>query len=508
MNKKISLCIHTHFYQPPRENAWTDEIETQPSAAPFHDWNERILQECYKPNSEAVIVDDQDNVIHRINNYEYYNFNFGPSLLGWIKKKHGKTYSKIVDGDKASLALHNGHGNAIAMIYNHLIMPLANRQDKITQIKWGVADFRFHFGRDPEGIWLPETACNVDTLEILAEENIKYIILDPSQADKVRKKGKIRWTDVSAGSINTNLPYEYISEKNPGKSVNIFFYDGPLSKNIAFDDHIYDSARLMNRLRQVPLHYKEKDNLISVGVDGETFGHHKKYTERTLSYLFSEMIPDSEFKVVNFGEYLSLHPPAYEVKIKEGYNGEGTSWSCQHGVGRWKENCGCGRSDEYPSQEWRKPLRESLDWLSDNLILIFESEGNKYLKDIWIARNEYIDVILNNDKEHLQKFFYSNCNRVLTDEECVICIKLLEMQKYAMLMYTSCGWFFSDISGIETLQILQYAARAIEFAKEITGVSLEDEFIKKISGAKSNKGEEFNGDVMYKKEVLKKVKSI
>lgn len=504
MDKKISLCIHTHFYQPPRENAWTDEIETQPSAAPFHDWNERILQECYKPNSEAVIVDEHDNVIHRINNYEYFNFNFGPSLLGWIRKKHHKTYSKIIDGDKASIPLHNGHGNAIAMIYNHLIMPLANRQDKITQIRWGVEDFKFHFGREPEAIWLPETACNTDTLEILAEENIKYIILDPSQAEKIRKIGNIRWTDVSSGNINTNQPYVYYSKIYSGKSINIFFYDGPLSKNIAFDDHIFDSARLMNRLKQIPINNKYNNNLVSVGVDGETFGHHKKYTERTLSYLFSEMIPESEFTIVNFGEYLSLHPPVYEVKIKEGHNGEGTSWSCAHGVGRWKENCGCGRSDEYPSQEWRKPLRESLDWLRDNLILIFESEGKKYLNDIWKARNEYIQVLLYDDKEHLQKFFYTNSKRVLTDEECMICIKLMEMQKYAMLMYTSCGWFFSDISGIETLQILQYAARAIEYAKEITGDSIEEEFIKRISLAKSNKGEEYNGDVMYKNEVLKK----
>ena len=503
MKNKISLCIHSHFYQPPRENAWTGEIEPQPSAAPFHDWNERILQECYKPNSEAVIVDEHDTVIRRVNNYEYFNFNFGPTLLSWIRKKHHRTYERIIEADRKSVSDHNGHGNAIAMVYSHPIMPLANKNDKITQVKWGVADFKFNFGRDPEGIWLPETACNEETIEVLIEEGIRYIILDPSQAAKVRKINKGKWKDVSSGNIDSGIPYKCFAGKQPGKFINIFFYNGALSKNIAFDDHIYDSDRLINRIRQVPVNSKSCEYLISVAVDGETFGHHKHYTERTLSYLFSEIIPSSEFETVNFGEYLSLHTAEFEVKIKEGVNGEGTSWSCLHGVGRWKENCGCGRSDEYPSQEWRRPLRDSLNWLRDELWSIYEFTGNHFLTDVYKARNEYIDLILNPENESIEKFLYFNARKFLDESESLRCIKLLEMQKFSMQMFTSCGWFFSDISGIETIQILQYAARAIEIAKEVSGTDLEEKFLEQLSAAESNSDKYKNGKDLYLNEVIK-----
>lgn len=497
MNKKIFLCIHTHFYQPPRENAWTNEIKPQPSALPFHDWNERILQECYKPNSEAVIVDEHDEVVRRVNNYEYFNFDFGPALLSWIKRKHPKTYERIIEADKKSISIHNGHGNSIAMIYNHIIMPLANHNDKITQVKWGVADFKFHFNREPEGMWLPETACNEETLEVLMEEGIKYIILDPSQAEKVRKIRHGKWKNVSLGNIDSEIPYRCYLNNHPGKFINIFFYNGPLSKNIAFDDHIFDSKRLLHRLKQVPISNTKRDSLISAAVDGETFGHHKKYTERTMSYLFEELIPKTDFKIVNYGEYLSLHTPEYEVKIK---GGEGTSWSCIHGVSRWKENCGCGSSEGLPSQEWRKPLRESLNWLRDKLIIVYENTGEYFLKDIWKARNEYINLILNSDKKSTEEFFYFNAKNFLTENENDKCIKLLEMQKYSMLMFTSCGWFFSDISGIETIQILEYAAKAMELAKEVSGIELEEEFLKRLSDAKSNIDNK-NGKDLYEEEV-------
>ncbi len=503
MKKKKFLCIHAHFYQPPREDAWTGEILPQESAAPFHDWNERIFQECYKPNSEAVIVDEHDNVIKRVNNYEYFSFNFGPSLLGWIKKKHPRTYTRIIEADRKNALNNEGHGNAIAMCYSHLIMPLANRNDKITQVKWGVADFKYHFGRDPEGIWLPETACNEETIEVLIEEGIKFIILDPSQAEKARKIYRGKWKDVSDGSIDPGIPYKCFSKINPGKFISIFFYNGPLSRNIAFDDHIYDSKRLLKRLEHVHVNRNYENFLISTAVDGETFGHHKNYTERTMSYLFSELIPSSHFEIVNFSEYLASNTPEYEVKIKEGENNEGTSWSCLHGTGRWMEDCGCGKNDEYPSQEWRKPLRESLNWLRDEFILIYISIGHNFFNEIWKARNEYINLILSDDKESREKFFYFNSKRFLNENETELCIKLLEMQKFSMLMFTSCGWFFSDVSGIETIQILQYAARAIEIAKEVSGLELEEEFLKRLSHAKSNLKKYKNGKDLYMKEVLK-----
>ena len=504
MQKKISICIHGHFYQPPRENAWTNEIVVQSSAAPFHDWNERILQECYKPNSESVIVDEHDKVLKRINNYEYYNFDFGPTLLLWIMKKHPRTYEKIIEADKISVEKHNGHGNAIAMVYHHMIMPLANHCDKITQVKWGLADFKFHFGRDSEGIWLAETACNEATLEVLISEGIKYIILDPSQAQCIRKIKRGKWKDVSSGKIDTEIPYRCYSENSSGKFINIFFYDGPLSKNIAFDDHIYSADKLLNRIMQVPINEENKDPLVSVAVDGETFGHHKKHTERTISYLFYELIPHSKYNTRNFGEYLASHQPEFEVKIKKGRNGEGTSWSCPHGVGRWMENCGCGKDEDSGSQEWRKPLRESLNWLRDKLAVIYEDVGSNFLKDVWNARNDYINLILGDKLESKEKFFFVHSKNYLHENETKLCLKLLEIQKYSMMMFTSCGWFFSDISGIETIQILEYAARAIELAKESSGIDIENEFLDKLSEAKSNFPEYSDGRDLY----LKKVKPV
>ncbi|MFC2092388.1 DUF3536 domain-containing protein [Bacteroidota bacterium] len=507
MNNNIYLCFHGHFYQPPRENPWTDEIESQSSASPFHDWNERIFQECYKPNTNAVIVDDNDVVLSRINNYEYFNFNFGPTLLHWIKKKHPKTLIKIINADKQSIDKHKGHGNAIAQVYNHIIMPLANKRDKITQVRWGLKDFAFHFGRESEAIWLAETACNNETLEVLIKEGIKYIILAPSQAHLVRKIGKTNWEDVSNNGINTKRPYRFFSNIDSNKYVDIFFYDGALSKNIAFDDYAVNPEKLINRIHSITAELTDKDHLICIATDGETFGHHKHFADRSIAYIFSELAPKKGYIIVNLGEYLSSHTPEYEVKIKDGKKGKGTSWSCAHGVDRWGKNCGCSDGGENGwNQKWRKPLRKSLNKLNKKLAKIFEENVSLYFKDVWKARNEYIDIILDPSEENKARFFYFNAKHYLNDEEISECIRLLEMQKYSMLMFTSCGWFFSDISGIETIKILEYASRAIEISKEFTSEALEEEFINGLSSAKSNKKEYKNGKEIYLKNVKKVLK--
>lgn len=495
----INICIHGHFYQPPRENPWTGEIEIQESAKPYHDWNERIWDECYKPNSEADIINDEGKIVLEVNNYEYINFNFGATLLAWIKNKHPETYNKIIGADKNSLLSHNGHGNAIAMCYNHMIMPLANFNDKITQVRWGLADFKYHFGRDSEGIWLPETACNRETIEVLINEGVKYIILDTSQAQKIRKAGEDIWKDVSDNSINPKLPYRCYSEINKQKYIDIFFYDGPVSKAVAFDDVLQSSQNLLNKIFNAADKDINKAQLISVATDGETFGHHKKHAERTLAFFLKSLAPQNNLKIVNFGEYLELHPPEYEVKIKTGDNGEGTSWSCAHGVKRWKEDCGCGGGGGW-HQQWRKPLRESLDWLRDQLIVLYENIGGIIFKDVWKARNEYISVLLGGESA-MYNFFTENSLRKLSKADEAIAIKLLEMQKYSMLMYTSCGWFFSEISGLETVKILEYASRAIELARDITGISLEEEFEHMLSRAKSNIPRYRNGRGVYEKLV-------
>ncbi len=498
---KRAFCLHGHFYQPPREDPWTNEIEPQSSAAPFHDWNERIFQECYKPNSEAVIVDEHDNVIRKVNNFEHCSFNFGPSLLSWIMKKHPKTYGRIIDADRKSLLKHNGHGNAMAMAYNHMIMPLANERDKITQVKWGIEDFRFHFGRMPEAMWLPETACDMATVEVLINEGIKFILLDPSQADLVRKSPRGKWNDASA-SLQSGIPYKCHSEKNRSKFINIFFYDGPLSKNLAFDDHIFESYKLLRRIEDVSYPPHATEHLICAALDGETFGHHKKYTERTIAYLFDELLPATDIREVNFGQFLEEHSGKQEVIIRSGPSGEGTSWSCTHGVGRWKENCGCGASEENPSQEWRLPLRMGLNELRDNLWNIYTEASARFFKDPEAARNDYIRVLLDPSFESASEFLYRNAQRYLTADESEYCIRLLEMQKFSMFMFTSCAWFFSDISGIEAVQNMRYAARAIELAQEVSGTDPEPKFLEWLSYAKSNIPSNGTGRDIYLKNVL------
>lgn len=501
MDNKLYLCIHGHFYQPPRENPWTNEIELQPSAAPFHDWNERIFQECYKPNTEAIILDLSTNkVLERVNNYEYLNFNFGPTLLHWIKEKHFDIYCKIIEADKNSIKAHNGHGNAIAQAFNHIILPLANREDNITQIKWGLYDFEFHFGRKSEGIWLPETACNQNTLEYLIEENIRYIILDPSQAFRIRKFGNDAWINVSSGNIDTNIPYRAFSKKMKDRYIDIVFYNGSLSKSIAFDDIVFDSKKLMEKIESYVNREKIGPQLVSMAVDGETFGHHKHFTDRTIAYLMSKLASEKGFIVTNYGEYLSLYPPMCEVEIKPGMDGNGTSWSCIHGVERWKSDCGCNTGGEPGwNQKWREPLRIGLNLLRDSIATFFESEGQKYFIDVWKARNNYIKILLNPSDVCIKEFFEENAKRKMNGNEIQTAINLLEIQKYSLLMFTSCGWFFSDISGIETIQILSYAKRAVEISNRFFGMNLENDLLKELSKAISNKPEFINGAEIYKK---------
>jgi len=497
-NEKLYLTIHGHFYQPPRENPWTNDIPLEDSAMPFHDWNERIYQECYKPNTEAIIVNEKGDVKKRINNFKYLSFNFGPTLLNWFKEKHSNTYNKVIEADRKSAISKNGHGNAIAQVYNHIIMPLANLNDKITQVKWGIKHFQHHFGREPEGIWLSETAVNYSTVEVLIKENIKFIILDPSQALKCRKIGDAAFLDVGFGNINPKVPYRCFSRKDSNKFIDIFFYDGPISKNIAFDDILQNVERLLDRFDAARIPESTVPQLLSIAVDGETFGHHKKFSERTLAFLFSELAGKRGYRIVNFGEFLELNPPEWEVVLKDGYNMEGTSWSCLHGVDRWKKDCGCN-TGSFPgwNQKWREPLRNGMNSLRDKLSVIFEIYGRNYLKNVWDARNDYINVLLENNSDSLNTFFNNNSTRELSKEDKEFVIKLMEMEKYSMYMFTSCGWFFSDISGLEAKKVLEYAKRAIEIGESLSGLDLKNEFYEILGTAESNIPEFKNGKEIF-----------
>ena len=499
-NKKneVFLAIHGHFYQPPRENPWLEAIELQDSALPFHDWNERINKECYNPNSVSKIVDSRNRILDMVNNYEHISFNFGPTLLSWMEKFAPLTYERIIKADIESISEHNGHGNAIAQVYNHMIMPLANEHDKDTQIKWGIKDFEYRFGRKPEGMWLAETAVDDDTLRLLEANGIKFTILSPYQALKIRKEGAKEWQDVSWGNVDPARSYRYNIKSAPGKYIDLFFYDGAISRSVAFDELLKDGNKFIKRLKEGISDLRDYPQLVNIATDGESYGHHTKFGDMALAYVLQIKAKDAGFSITNYAEYLDKYRSDYEADIKQA-----SSWSCFHGVGRWKEDCGCSTGG-HPgwNQKWRKPLREALDYLRDEMVKIFEQEGPKYFnKDIWEVRNNYISVILDRSSRIISKFQQENFKADLSDIQKVRAMELLEIQRQAMLMYTSCGWFFSEISGIETVQIMKYAARAMQLAANFSKNDYEKRFLEILSEAKSNIAEYGTGKDIFERFV-------
>lgn len=488
------LCIHGHFYQPPRENAWLDEIEIQESAAPYHDWNARICAECYSPNALARVLNDKQQLTDLINNYARISFNFGPTLLSWMEKKEPEVYRAVLEADKLSQQNFSGHGSAIAQAYNHMILPLANLRDKYTQVRWGIADFKKRFGRLPEALWLAETACNTETLEVLAECGMKFVILAPGQCAKVRKIGEEKWQDVSGAKVDPKRAYQ--CNLPSGRRIALFFYDGPISQGIAFSDTLKSGENFAGRLLST-YNSGSEAQLMHIATDGETYGHHQKFADMALAYCLKYVEDKTDVQITVYGEFLAKNPPQYEAQIFEN-----SSWSCFHGVERWRADCGCNSGMHGGwHQKWRKPLREALDWLRDEMIKTYDTIGRQYFKDPWSARDEYIDLVLDRSLDAQHRFFLKHATeKAWTDRPGALC--LLEMQRFAMLMYTSCGWFFDEISGIETVQIMQYAARAAQLNKQISGVDLEPEFIKRLEAAPSNIRDLKNGAVVYQRFVL------
>jgi len=511
----VYITVHGHFYQPPRENPYLDAIERQPSAAPFHDWNERIHHECYRPNAFARVLNDRGEVVGIANNYEYLSFNIGATLMSWLKRYDIETYQRILEADRKSCDRLNGHGNAIAQVYNHIIMPLANERDKYTQIRWGKEDFRSHFGRDPEGMWLAETAVDYPTLEALVAEGIRFIILAPSQAQRCRpipteEQPVTQWHEVGGSQIDPTRPYRCFLKgvrgqesgvrelENPDESrnyIDIFFYDGPISRDMGFSDALDNSHYFVGRIGQAVRGDHRPSQLISVATDGETFGHHKGGTEKTLAYAFLEEFSRRGWTVTNYAHYLSLNPPTWEVELKPV-----TAWSCSHGVDRWQEDCGCGGGVWH--QKWRRPLRNTLDWLRDQLIRVYEEAGREFFRDPWQARDGYIQVIRDRSATNVSRFLARHQTHKLTAAEQVDALRLLEMQRHALLMYTSCGWFFEELSRPEGTQILRYAARALELAGDVAGVQLEKGFLKRLALAPSNVELFKHGGEVYRQLVL------
>jgi alpha-amylase/alpha-mannosidase (GH57 family) len=518
--KGVYVTVHGHFYQPPRENPYLDAIERQPAAAPFHDWNERIHDECYRPNAFARVLNNQGEVVGIINNYEYMSFNIGATLMSWLERHDVEVYQRILEADKKSCDRLNGRGNAMAQVYNHIIMPLANEKDKYTQIRWGKVDFRHRFGRDPEGMWLAEAAVDYATLSALVKEGIRFIVLAPSQAQRCRPlpthdNSNPGWHEVGGSQIDTTRPYRcYLkadkenennrldSDTNPGSRsanrpyIDIFFYDGPISRDMGFSDIVYSSNFLAARIGAAVRGDHRPSQLISVATDGETFGHHKGGTEKTLAYAFVGEFPNNGWTVTNFAHYLSINPPSWEVEIKSV-----TAWSCAHGVDRWLTDCGCGGAPGW-HLKWRRPLRDALNWLRDELIKVYEEQGSKYFNQIWEARDQYIEVILDRSPDNVSRFLTRHQKHQLTASEQVDALRLLEMQRHSLLMFTSCGWFFEEISRPEGTQILRYAARALELAGEVAGVQLEKGFLKLLAQAPSNIDIFRNGEDIYRQQVV------
>ena len=490
-----SVCIHCHFYQPPRENPWLESVESQDSAQPYHDWNERITAECYRPNGASRILDGQGRIAQIVNNYARVSFNFGPTLLSWMEARAPQTYEHILQADRDSRQRFSGHGSALAQAYNHIILPLANSRDKITQIRWGIQDFQHRFRRDPEGMWLPETAVDVETLELLSSAGIKFTILSPYQAGKVRHDSQAIWVDLHGQGIDPKRPY--LCRLPSGRSIGLFFYDGSLARAVAFDKLLFDGADLARRLVSRFDPNGEPAQLVHIATDGEAYGHHHAHGDMALAYALDFVERNELATITNYGEYFAAHPPTHEVEILEK-----TSWSCVHGVARWQSNCGCNSTTHgHWNQEWRGPLRDALDWLRDNQASAYEGDAQRFLNDPWAARDGYIRLVLERPADTLPVFLEEYASRKLSEEETTRVLRLLEMQRHLMLMYTSCGWFFDEPSGPETVQVLQYAGRAVQLSEQLFGGDTEEQFLQRLESVSSNIAEFGNGRNIYERFV-------
>ncbi|HEX9981698.1 MAG TPA: DUF3536 domain-containing protein [Thermoanaerobaculia bacterium] len=491
------ITIHGHFYQPPRENPWLEAVETQDTAFPYHDWNERITVESYETNAASRVLDEHDRIRRIVNNYAAISFNFGPTLLSWLCERAPDTYEAIIEADRLSRKRFSGHGCALAQAYNHLILPLANEADKQTQVRWGIRDFEHRFGRKPEGMWLPETAVDVASLEALAANGITFTILEPHQATRFRRIGETQWLETN-GSLDPTMAYR--CPLPSGRSIDIFFYDGPISRAVAFEQLLARGENLAHRLIGAFSDSRRHPQLVNIATDGETYGHHHRFGDMALAYALQYIDEQELARITNYGEFLAEHPPTHEVQIAEA-----TAWSCSHGVERWRSDCGCNTGGGPGwNQQWRQPLRDALDWLHAEAGRVFLEVGSRVLRDPFRARDEYIDVILDRSDECVDGFLSRHLNAAeSTDPKAVAttALGLLEMQRGAMLMYTSCGWFFNDVSGIETTQILAYAARVVQLIEQISGTKVEAHFAELLAPARSNVTERGTARQIYEREI-------
>ena len=458
--ERPAFVVHAHFYQPPRENPWTEEVPREHSAAPFHDWNARVTAECYRPNTVARIIDEGGRVVDIVNNFERLSFDVGPTLMAWLERHAADVYDRILAADEAC-------ASAIAQAYGHLILPLANERDVRTQVRWGLADFEHRFGRPAEGMWLPECAVNDDVLRVLVEEGVRFTVLGPGQA---------------AGPIDTRRAYRW-RHPDGRRWLAVLFYDGPLSHDAAFGLGAMSSEALVDRVGREP-------GLVTLAADGETFGHHHHWGDRLLAYALDVEAPKQGIEVTNLARWVRRHAPTETVAVRE------RSWSCAHGVGRWRADCGCATGGGAGwNQRWRAPLRAALDELRDRTAEVFERRGESVLADPWPARDAYVGVLLG--AVAVDRFAAAH----VTGDR-VEALTLLEAQRHAMSMYTSCGWFFNDLAGIETVQVLRYAARVMDLLGELGEDPGEEAFLETLGKAESNDRAQGTGRDVWARHVV------
>ncbi|MCD6401067.1 MAG: DUF3536 domain-containing protein [Anaerolineales bacterium] len=430
-----ALSIHAHFYQPPREDPLTGELPVEKGAAPYHDFNERILAECYRPN--AIL-----------GNFEYISFNVGATLMNWLQNNDQVTYRRISAQDKAAF-LRSGVGNAIAQPYFHVILPLANRREKETQIHWGIMDFVKHFGRIPKGMWLPETAVDYETLSLVAQHGIQYTILAPWQA---RENG-----------LDPTKPY--LVKLDNGDEITVFFYHDSLSGGVSFHPNMTENAYEFVEKQLESKYFGAQDQLMLIASDGELYGHHKKFRDWFLAYLVQSACQQKGIEITTPGLWLKSHPPKETIGIREN-----TSWSCHHGIARWSKDCGCTPGNG----EWKRVLRQAFDRLASTLDDIFSSEGTLLGIDPWEMRNRYISVL---SKELSFTDFLSEFSLNAYPSWKVHQLELLMRSQFERLrMFTSCGWFFDRFDRIETRNNIAYAAHALWLVYLATGINLSDQF--------------------------------
>jgi alpha-amylase/alpha-mannosidase (GH57 family) len=466
------VCIHGHFYQPPREDPWTGRVPLQPSAAPYHDWNERVAAECYGPNTAARILDPQGRIEEIVDNFSRISFDVGPTLLSWLEANAPRIYRAIQEADRESARRYSGHGSAIAQGYHHAILPLADARDRRTEVLWGKRDFEARFGRAPEGMWLPETAVDLATLEELAAAGIRFTILAPHQAARVRPIGGREWTIVSEGTLDATRPYSVFLPS--GKRIAVFFYDGPASRAIAFEGLLGSAQDLAGRLTS------GGPGLLHVATDGESYGHHHPHGDMALAAALRSIERSGGPRLTNYGQYLEEHPPADEAEIAEN-----TSWSCAHGLGRWTRDCGC-RLSAVTSQAWRGPLRAAFDSLREEVAPRYAEAASLYFQDPWGVRDDAIELFSGCDARKAEDFLARHAARSLRPAERRRAFELLDLQRNLLRASTSCGWFFDDVAGLEARQVLAYSARAVELAERAFGGDFEGPFRARLSEAAGN----------------------